>query len=479
MRIDRIMKEFKINKFLTLKLEEDKTNIYINERLFEQCKYLMLNIAIDKIESYEEINSIDEAADVLGWTYDGQEGVTYEIDPETEFWGHCSNVQVWAEQDYDTRLLHSNLSFPLLAELVKAGDPIAKKVINEEIIKRFESGSPNVMLFLIKQGYTKYLIEDNIKINILEGNPDLREYLANNTHNFRDVVFPIYNFLIQIGDTLAEEEFLKDVYVVLDKYYNETIFRWYDDFITKSPKIIMKGLCAILKNKDYNTLLRFIYYDGFVNLGYRHIEELLTSSDFDLIDELINAVNSPEAENTIFALEGIFHGDFLKVAYPYLKIKINNLLRQKNENDLLTVMDLGYIKALNYEDILDLFNIDGELLLLTLIEAMRKGSYSRDAWIDDFLDKHKILISNQLKTLMIKSITQDRKENFNKSLDLCYVLTDNDLNELIRHPNIEWNYLRMIIWEINNDGDISDRLDAGSSEIVKQKELEQLKKKLN
>ena len=144
------MNKFKINDFLTLKLEEEKTNIYVNGVLFNQCKYLMLNIPIEETEKFDEIESIDEAADILGWTYDGQEGVEYEIDPETEFWGHCSNLQVWYENDYNTRLLHSNLSFPLLKELAEVGDPVAKYVFKEEIVKRFESGYPTVIVYIVK-----------------------------------------------------------------------------------------------------------------------------------------------------------------------------------------------------------------------------------------------------------------------------------------------------------------------------------------
>lgn len=35
------MKEFKISEFLTLKIEGDKTNIYVDDDLFEQCKFLI------------------------------------------------------------------------------------------------------------------------------------------------------------------------------------------------------------------------------------------------------------------------------------------------------------------------------------------------------------------------------------------------------------------------------------------------------
>ena len=41
--------EFRINEYLTLKLEEDgKTFIYVAGKLFRQCKYLLINIPVDK-----------------------------------------------------------------------------------------------------------------------------------------------------------------------------------------------------------------------------------------------------------------------------------------------------------------------------------------------------------------------------------------------------------------------------------------------
>ncbi|MHA1478024.1 MAG: hypothetical protein ACTSPU_07475, partial [Promethearchaeota archaeon] len=111
------MKEFIINNYLSLRLEYNETNIYVNGENFKQCKFILLNIPMDETERFDEIESIDEAADILGWTEERQVGVEYEIDPETEFWGHCSNLQAWYEHNYDTRLLHSNLSFPLLKKL--------------------------------------------------------------------------------------------------------------------------------------------------------------------------------------------------------------------------------------------------------------------------------------------------------------------------------------------------------------------------
>lgn len=165
--------ELKVNEFILLKLEKNQTNIYVKNELFEQCKYLLLNIPIEQIEDFEHIDSIDTAADKLGWTPNGQIGKlkNFFVHPLTEFRAHCSNLQVWAENNYDTRLLHSNLSFPLLRKLVDVGDLTAKKVFKREIIKRIESANPNVIKFLKIEGYLNYLSEEEqsaLKQDLLE-----------------------------------------------------------------------------------------------------------------------------------------------------------------------------------------------------------------------------------------------------------------------------------------------------------------------
>ncbi|MGV9173672.1 MAG: hypothetical protein ACOC44_08105 [Promethearchaeia archaeon] len=153
------MKTFQINQYLTLRLEHGQTNIYIDDKKVLHCKFLLLNIPVDEIPKYNEINSIDHAAELLNKDLEVQEekkGDSVEISPEVEFWAHCSNIQAWAENDYDTRLLHSNLSFPLLKKLTEAGDPIAKGVFKKEITTRFKSGYLPVMVYLVREGYLDY-----------------------------------------------------------------------------------------------------------------------------------------------------------------------------------------------------------------------------------------------------------------------------------------------------------------------------------
>ena len=110
---------------------------------------------------------------MLGWTEERQVGVKYEIDPETEFWGHCSNLQSWYKHDYDTRLLHSNLSFPLLKRLTKVGDPLANKVFKEEIAKRLASGYGTVIDYLTEEGYlddeSEFVSVSGTKVRVKNG----------------------------------------------------------------------------------------------------------------------------------------------------------------------------------------------------------------------------------------------------------------------------------------------------------------------
>lgn len=171
-------KEYKINDFLLLKLENNRTNIYINGRQFTQCKYLLLNIPTDKVKEFDDVRSIDEAAERLNHFLEYQPKFNIKISPETEFWAHCSNLQVWAEYKYDPRLLHSNLAFPLLKALTDAGDPIAKEAFKREIKLRFESFDPSTQEYLIKNIYLKYfnkeerkeifdlILDENVWINI-------------------------------------------------------------------------------------------------------------------------------------------------------------------------------------------------------------------------------------------------------------------------------------------------------------------------
>ena len=110
------MHEFVINEYITLKLEDNETNLYVGGEKIHQCKYLLMNI--DSSKPYEKIHSIDDLKNYLDTSLE-LESEDYNISPETEFWGHCSNIQVWVEEGYDIRFIHSNLAIPILRKLLR------------------------------------------------------------------------------------------------------------------------------------------------------------------------------------------------------------------------------------------------------------------------------------------------------------------------------------------------------------------------
>ncbi len=208
LRNSRELKEYKINEYLKLKLEGDRTYIYVKNKRFRQCMYLLMNVQLDKVEKYDVINSIDEAAETLDRSMERDQSIRRQISPQVEFWGHCSNIEAWAENDYDTRLLHRNLAFPLLRELMLAGDPIAKRVFKEEIAIRITSKHPTVINYLFEEGYLKYLknyeletIFDDLDIPIIaQTSNSLNRILESGQQpSEREIFYVLKRFFEKIG----------------------------------------------------------------------------------------------------------------------------------------------------------------------------------------------------------------------------------------------------------------------------------------
>ncbi|MFW9896312.1 MAG: leucine-rich repeat domain-containing protein [Candidatus Thorarchaeota archaeon] len=228
------LKEFKVNQFLKLKLEGGRTNIYVNNRRFIQCMYLLLNIPVNKIEDYDNVNSIDEAAVKLDRSMERNH---HKVPPETEFWGHCSNLQAWVDNQYDTRILHRNLAFPLLKALVDAGDPIAKRKFKEEIAMRYATGHPTVIRFLTQNGYLHYLTEDEFESMLIDIDfPSIEEYSRN---------------LLPLLDDIENPESFKQIMKVTTSFVNRFRFKY-------KYLIILKAVEKIPDSKR-KKFVEFIY----------------------------------------------------------------------------------------------------------------------------------------------------------------------------------------------------------------------------
>ncbi len=135
----RAIEEFKINTLLSVRLDGDGSRMYVKGRPFDQCAYPVLNGDgyRDYDDGYGDGCSGDEnskvprkaarSVDAFLWkehrTLDHPGYVEGPgVSMQELFWGLCSTLQAWAENDYDTRLLHVNLAFPLSRALANAGE---------------------------------------------------------------------------------------------------------------------------------------------------------------------------------------------------------------------------------------------------------------------------------------------------------------------------------------------------------------------
>lgn len=151
------MNTFKVNNYISLSFEANETTVMVNNHEFIQCKSILITIPAEKSYESDRINSIDQMVDAFKWSEATQKAIKCRLSPEEEFWAHCSNLQGWFEHEYDTRLLHSNIAFPLLKKLCKLGDPLATKVFKEEIAKRLAENYPPINELFIEENYLNFL----------------------------------------------------------------------------------------------------------------------------------------------------------------------------------------------------------------------------------------------------------------------------------------------------------------------------------
>ena len=150
---------------LSIQLIGEEVVIFVNGEEFIQCSNLVLAIQGEDVGMLEEVDSIDHLAEFskeYNNAYPYYAEMQVAIQPESAFWGHCSNIQAWVEHEFDSELLHSNLAFPLLHELSKHGYMLAKECLAEEILRRLKSGYVPTVQYLVEQGFVSLLSSDQL-----------------------------------------------------------------------------------------------------------------------------------------------------------------------------------------------------------------------------------------------------------------------------------------------------------------------------
>lgn len=143
---------------------------------------------------------------------------------EAQFWGHYHNLKMWVEHDYDTRLLHRNLAFPLLKKLTELGDPIARRVFKEEIVQRFSIGSSTVQKYLFNQGYLNFLTPE--ELDTLNSDPYLMTMFEG-----KDIPIIEALTLFKLQELTSPGFYLNDLDELLKKFraVNDVFYREKED----------------------------------------------------------------------------------------------------------------------------------------------------------------------------------------------------------------------------------------------------------
>lgn len=315
------MTEFRVNNYITLQLEGQDTVIYISGNRFQQCKFLFLSIPIENSDISEGIESIDEAAENLDRSIEPKYNKYVKVSAREEFWAHCSNIQAFYENNYDTRILHSNLAFPLLKELYEAGDPIAIRVFREEIAQRFSSTHQNTILFLLENNYQLFLTPEELDIMYQNLLPNKQELVKN---------FILNKFVDHKTDNELRNRFFEQMRVLCSR---EELRKYQFVTINEKKYFVEKG--GLMINGKENTIDSISQIEGLSKL--KDLKRLrihhsgITSTDgleqLDMLEHLSLVVNKIESISGLGTL-----------------IKLKKL--EVSSNQIEVISGLGTLKSL-------------------------------------------------------------------------------------------------------------------------------------
>ncbi len=264
------MQKFRINNFIDLRFEDGKANIYVNNQLFNHCKYIILN-KDNYVGNYiANINSIDDAVEKLNSLLENLGHNPSNINPETIFWAHCSNLQTWYENNYNTNLIHSNLAFPLLKKLTEVGDLKAKRVFKEEIAKRLENSNLNVIKFLLHNNYLDYFNSEELEIVLERTTFSLTNVVTRKLKELMESTFDNYR---EIKDIL-------DILLFIDLKYNQNlVIRILGQFNIKNDFHFTRFLLLHINYKEFTDYKipygKFLtYFEDILNWIYEKYPEI-------------------------------------------------------------------------------------------------------------------------------------------------------------------------------------------------------------
>ena len=240
------MQEFRVNEFINLKLVGTRTEIYVNGEYFRQCKYLIVSIPVKEIEEWDHFDSMDEVIRATNKSLGGGEHHA-KLTPEEAFWGHCSNLQAWATNGYDYRILDTRLSIPIILLILKG---LIKEKNKEKFHKFF-----------------------------LEVVKSLDEYIINSRQNA--YTYGRFKFFSKILFRT------KDRYFTDEEISGSIILKYiYDEFLERSIKQKKQQKYLYHEGKLWGTGRDNLLYRHFLRRVRDHDDRTINSSEMDYLPYL-------------------------------------------------------------------------------------------------------------------------------------------------------------------------------------------------
>ncbi|KKM84767.1 hypothetical protein LCGC14_1295830 [marine sediment metagenome] len=454
--LEGVDKEFKVNEYLSVKFgtnrnSESGTVIYIDNRAFVKCRSsLLLNISIKEIKGQidtgisDEIKSIDELAENFARAncnyYKeekfGSKEISYDISYEDEFWGICSNLQVWAENSYDIRLLHSKIAFKLLKELADVGDTLAEKVFREEVVKTFQKENLNLKHYLIINFFftttihTQYLSIEELLTVIT---PTLKKLLKVDNDKAYEILIDLKKFFYQELESYHTTN-IHGSRVSIETYINSLKL-----FEKEIVKLIQEGSCIVI-----------VYLSQYLQYNKNVLKHLNSESIRSFLIDIEKIKNYSIKINIFASLILMMHQDLVnEITSNYSSIEkifldILNMIDKVNLDVQEDFYDPQYTLYNNILDFLDVI-VDtklGKAKLVNILETLYRlpkieiyPDFETKSVIYEFLklNKLKILPIDEkigLSISLIKSIRETDMDNDNNQyLERYFADLFNEINK--------------------------------------------------
>lgn len=199
---------FDVNEHITMKLEYNRTNIYIYGHKYFHCKYLLINIPIDEIDKYNRFESMDEVIEYTKQKNKGKEPKARTLKPETEFWGHCSNIQAWVENEYDLRVIESDFALGIIETIISGLIPVPKQ-FREFLIDCVQS---------LDEHYSTLSTDIKLKA-MLSKSSDYK-----NTHSLEYWTFNAQKAILNrwdfLGDYIFDEKYFPEEFIEASSFFS-------------------------------------------------------------------------------------------------------------------------------------------------------------------------------------------------------------------------------------------------------------------